>query len=109
MTTLGIIEVFGLSTAIQVADSMCKSGQVELVQWANAEAGLISVAVQGPVADVQAAIAAGLTTAQQCGAIASHRLITGMQAQYWPGASESTLADIHRQNQRDDMPETYLD
>ncbi|MFE4107033.1 BMC domain-containing protein [Almyronema epifaneia] len=109
LITLGMIEVFGLSTAIKVADSMCKSGQVQLVQFANAEAGLISVVVQGRIADVQAAVAAGLATAQQANAIASHRVITSTQPNHLPRSPETMPLYPNSPNPPADAPETYLD
>lgn len=71
---LGMIEVYGFTTAIVVADAAAKAGDVTIAALdrnkpANAdqcEVPLVMIVkIQGGVADVEAAMAAGVAEAQQ--------------------------------------------
>lgn len=57
---LGMIEVLGVPTALEVADAMCKAAQVTCVGFENTDLGRITVLIRGAVAEVQVAIRAGL-------------------------------------------------
>lgn len=57
---LGMIEVYGVPTAMAVADAMCKGGQVRLTGFENTDLGKLTVLIRGAVAEVKAAVAAGL-------------------------------------------------
>jgi carbon dioxide concentrating mechanism protein CcmK len=74
---LGMIEIYGVPTAMEVADAMCKSAQVTLVGFENTDAGRITVLMRGPVAEIERAIAAGLVSIQQVqgGQLLTHHLI----------------------------------
>ena len=79
---LGLIEVFGYTTAIVVADAAAKAGKVRIVNIDNnkpaagdaAEVPLVMIVkMQGDVADVQTAVAAGVAQAEKRGLyITSH-------------------------------------
>jgi carbon dioxide concentrating mechanism protein CcmK len=74
---LGMIEVFGIPTAIEVADAMCKGASVTLVGYENTDFGRITVLIRGSISEVQAAVAAGLI-AIDCvngGELLSHHII----------------------------------
>ncbi len=57
MKSLGLIEVSGVTAAIDCLDIMCKSAEVELVTWERKLGGrLVTVIVRGDVAAVTAAV-----------------------------------------------------
>ena len=57
MKSLGLIEVSGVTGAIDCLDIMCKSAEVELVTWERKLGGrLVTVIVQGSVSAVTAAV-----------------------------------------------------
>ncbi|MBQ8648727.1 MAG: BMC domain-containing protein [Clostridia bacterium] len=57
MKSLGLIEVTGVTGAIDCLDIMCKSADVELVTWERKLGGrLVTVVVQGDVSAVTAAV-----------------------------------------------------
>ncbi len=59
MQALGLIETKGLLAAIESADAMLKAAEVSLLEKTIVGGGLVSVAVTGDVAAVQAAVDAG--------------------------------------------------
>ena len=57
MKSIGMIEVSGVTGAIDCLDTMCKSADVELVTWERKLGGrLVTVVVQGDVSAVTAAV-----------------------------------------------------
>lgn len=57
MESLGMIEVSGVTGAIDCLDIMCKSADVEFVTWERKLGGrLVTVIVQGDVSAVTAAV-----------------------------------------------------
>ncbi len=57
MKSLGLIEVSGVTGAIDCMDIMCKSANVEFVTWERKLGGrLVTVVVQGDVSAVTAAV-----------------------------------------------------
>lgn len=57
MKSLGLIEVPGVTAAIDCLDIMCKSAEVEFVTWERKLGGrLVTVVVQGSVSAVTAAV-----------------------------------------------------
>ncbi len=57
MKSLGMIEVSGVTGAIDCLDIMCKSADVEFVTWERKLGGrLVTVVVQGDVSAVTAAV-----------------------------------------------------
>ncbi|MBE6776509.1 MAG: BMC domain-containing protein [Ruminococcaceae bacterium] len=57
MKSLGMIEVSGVTGAIDCLDIMCKSADVEFVTWERKLGGrLVTVIVQGDVSAVTAAV-----------------------------------------------------
>ncbi len=55
--SLGLIEVSGVTAAIDCLDIMCKSAEVEFVTWERKLGGrLVTVIVQGDVSAVTAAV-----------------------------------------------------
>ena len=57
MKSLGLIEVTGVTAAIDCLDIMCKSADVKLVTWERKLGGrLVTVVVEGDVSAVTAAV-----------------------------------------------------
>ena len=74
--SLGLVEVRGLSCAIEVADAMVKAANVVLDELEAARGnGMMTVKVRGDVGAVRAAIEAGKVTASSYGALVSAHVI----------------------------------
>ncbi|MEH2231561.1 MAG: carbon dioxide-concentrating mechanism protein CcmK [Nostoc sp.] len=57
---LGMIEVYGVPTAVEVGDAMCKAARVTLVGYENTDLGRITVLIRGAIGEVNVAVTAGL-------------------------------------------------
>ena len=70
---LGMIETRGLVAAIEAADAMLKSANVELIGTEKIGSGLVSVMVRGDVGAVKSAVESGSAAASRLGeVIATH-------------------------------------
>jgi len=67
MQALGLIETHGLLPAIECADVMLKTAQVELVGKTLVGGGLVTITVTGDVGAVKAAVEAGATAVEKIG------------------------------------------
>ncbi|MBO1001667.1 BMC domain-containing protein [Pseudogracilibacillus auburnensis] len=74
-TALGMIETMGLTAAIEAADAMVKSANVQLTGKVQVGGGIVTVYVRGDVGAVKAAIEAGAEAAQRVGEILSVHVI----------------------------------
>lgn len=72
---LGMVETKGLVGAIEAADAMVKSANVQLVGKELAGGGLVTVMVRGDVGAVQAATDAGAAAAEKVGELISVHVI----------------------------------
>ena len=72
---LGMVEVKGLVGAIEAADAMTKSANVELIGYEKIGSGLVTVMVSGDVGAVKAATDAGAAAAEKVGEIVSVHVI----------------------------------
>jgi len=72
---LGLIEVKGLVGAIEAADAMTKSANVELINYEKIGSGLVTIMVRGDVGAVKAATDAGASAAERVGKIISVHVI----------------------------------
>ena len=81
---LGMLEVYGFATAIVVADAMAKAAEVEVVAIdKNKPAGgdsarvplVMAIKVEGSVAAVEAAVAAGKAEAEKRELYITHKII----------------------------------
>ena len=84
---LGLIETRGLIGAIEAADAMCKTAQVQLVRYEKISSAYVTVAVRGDVGSVWAAVDAGAAAAARVGELVARHLIPAPDAQL-----EDTLA-----------------
>ena len=73
--SLGMIETKGLIGAIEAADAMVKSANVQLVGKEQVGGGLVSVMVRGDVGAVKAATDAGAAAAEKVGELVSVHVI----------------------------------
>lgn len=74
-SAVGFIETKGLTAALEAADSMLKTAQVELVGTEKIGSGLISVIVKGEVGAVKAATEAGADAASRLGELVAVHVI----------------------------------
>ena len=72
---LGMIETRGLVAAIEAADAMVKSANVQLVGKEIVGGGLVTVMVRGDVGAVKAATDAGAAAAEKVGELISVHVI----------------------------------
>ena len=72
---LGMIETKGLVGAIEAADAMTKSANVELVGYEKIGSGLVTVMVRGDFGAVKAAVDAGAAAAERVGEVQSVHVI----------------------------------
>ena len=72
---LGMIETKGLVAAIEAADAMVKSANVQLIGKEQVGGGLVTVMVRGDVGAVKAATDAGASAAQRVGELVSVHVI----------------------------------
>ena len=75
MNALGMVETKGLVGAIEAADAMVKSANVELVGREQVGSGLVTVMVRGDVGAVKAATDAGAAAASNVGELVSVHVI----------------------------------
>ena len=73
--SLGMIETMGLIGAIEAADAMVKSANVQLVGKEQVGGGLVTVMVRGDVGAVKAATDAGAAAAEKVGELISVHVI----------------------------------
>ncbi len=92
--SLGLIEVIGLTAAVEAADAAAKSADVELLGYETTNGGgWLVVKLAGDVSSVEAAVQAGRCAAERVGTvIASHviaRMGDGLEALLGPSAEEA--------------------
>lgn len=75
LNALGMIETKGLVGAIEAADAMVKSANVELVGYEKIGSGLVTVMVRGDVGAVKASVDAGAAAAEKVGTVVSIHVI----------------------------------
>ncbi len=72
---LGMIETKGLVGAIEAADAMVKSANVQLVGRVQVGGGLVTVMVRGDVGAVKSATEAGASAAEKVGELIAVHVI----------------------------------
>lgn len=78
MESLGFIEVYGLVTAIEAADSALKAANVVLVGCKKVKGGIVTVIIKGDVGAVKAAIDSASCAASKVGTVLSSHVIPRM-------------------------------
>ncbi len=87
---LGMVETRGLTAAIEAADTMVKSANVQLVGYEKIGSGLITVVVRGDVGAVKAATDAGACAASNVGESSSVSLRPIQKRKAWRTKTCST-------------------
>uniref|UniRef100_B8HUM1 Carboxysome shell protein CcmK n=1 Tax=Cyanothece sp. (strain PCC 7425 / ATCC 29141) TaxID=395961 RepID=B8HUM1_CYAP4 len=74
---IGMVQVKGYPSALQVADGMVKAAQVTVVSCESIGAAYWTVVIRGDVAEVNAAVAAGIDAVRSVhgGEVVSHQII----------------------------------
>ncbi|SMF29496.1 BMC domain-containing protein [Desulfovibrio gilichinskyi] len=72
---LGLIETLGMVPAINGADQMLKTADVELISYENVGSTLVAVMVKGDVAAVKAAVEAGAVAAAEIGKLTAQNVM----------------------------------
>jgi len=72
---LGMIETRGFVGAVEAADAMVKSANVQLIGYEQIGAGLVAVFVRGDVGAVKSATEAGTMAAKKVGEVISTHVI----------------------------------
>ena len=75
MQALGLIETRSLTGAIDATDAMTKAAEVKLIGTVKIGSGLVNVIVEGQVASVRAAVAAGKAAAEAVGEVYATHVI----------------------------------
>ncbi|MCX7797312.1 MAG: BMC domain-containing protein [Melioribacter sp.] len=75
LDALGMIETKGLVGAIEAADAMVKTANVELIGKEVIGGGYVTVMIRGDVGAVKAAVEAGAAAAQKVGELVSVHVI----------------------------------
>ncbi len=75
MQALGFIETRSLTGAIDATDAMTKTADVKLIGTVKIGSGLVNVVVEGQVAAVKAAVAAGKAAAEAVGEVYATHVI----------------------------------
>lgn len=75
MKSKGFIETKGFVAAVEAADAMVKSANVELLAQKTIGGGYVTVIIEGDVGAVKAAIDAGTAAAQRVGEVVSSHVI----------------------------------
>lgn len=73
--SLGLIETYGMPTAVQAADAMCKAADVNIAGFKKIGSGLVTVYVQGEVGAVQVAVESGVIAAERVGKVVASLVI----------------------------------
>lgn len=81
MKAKGFIETKGLVAAIEAADAMVKSANVEFVGREVIGGGLVTVIIEGDVGAVKTAVDAGAAAAKKVGELISVHVIARPQAE----------------------------
>ncbi|MGM0216600.1 BMC domain-containing protein [Enterococcus sp. AZ109] len=72
---LGMVETRGFIGAVEAADAMVKSANVQLVGYQQIGSGLVTVLVRGDVGAVKSAVDAGSAAASNVGEVVSVHVI----------------------------------
>ena len=95
---LGLVETRGLVGAVEAADAMCKTARVRLTRYEVTRDALVTVTVRGPLAEVEAAVAAGASSAARVGELVTRHVIPAPEPEL-----ETILEPRHRRG-RDARP-----
>ncbi len=72
---LGLVETKGMVGAVEAADAMVKTANVELVRYEHTGGAMVTVVVRGDVGAVKAAVDSGASAARRVGELVSTHVI----------------------------------
>ncbi|TAF04451.1 MAG: carbon dioxide-concentrating mechanism protein CcmK [Nostocales cyanobacterium] len=74
---LGMIELYGVPSAVEAADAMCKAARITFVGYENTDLGRITILIRGNIGEVKMAVTAGIESVLKVngGEILSHHII----------------------------------
>ena len=78
---LGLVETRGFTSAVEAADAMCKAARVRLMRYEITREARVTVMVRGPLAEVEAAVAAGARSAGRVGELLVQHVIPAPEPQ----------------------------
>ena len=78
---LGLVETRGMIGAVEAADAMCKAARVRLTRYEVTRDALVTVVVRGALAEVEAAVAAGVRSAERFGDVVGRHVIPAPEPQ----------------------------
>jgi ethanolamine utilization protein EutM len=70
-----MVETRGMVAAVEAADAMCKAARVRFSRYEVTRDALVTVIVRGPLAEVEAAVAAGARSAGRVGELLKQHVI----------------------------------
>jgi len=70
-----MVETRGLIAAVEAADAMVKASSVSLLGMEKADAGLVTILIEGETAAVQSSVDAGRAAAEKVGQVVSAHVI----------------------------------
>jgi microcompartment protein CcmL/EutN len=76
-----MVETRGFVGAVEAADAMCKAARVRLDRYEVTTDALVTVIVRGSLAEVEAAVAAGASSAQRAGELLRGHVIPAPEAE----------------------------
>ena len=76
-----MVETRGFLAAVEAADAMCKTAQVELVRYEVVSDGRVTIVVQGGVAEVESAVRAGGQAAGRVGELLGTHVIPALETE----------------------------
>jgi microcompartment protein CcmL/EutN len=78
---VGLVETRGWVGAVEAADAMCKTARVRFARYEVTRDQLVTVIVRGPLAEVEAAVAAGARAAERVGELWTRHVIPAPEPQ----------------------------
>lgn len=78
---VGLVEARGFVAAVEAADAMCKAAGVRLSRYEVTRDALVTIVVRGPLAEVEAAVAAGARSAERVGEFLTQHVIPAPEPQ----------------------------
>ena len=76
-----MVETRGFVGAVEAADAMCKAARVRFSRYEVTRDALVTVIVRGPLAEVEAAVAAGARSAARIGELLMQHVIPAPEPQ----------------------------
>lgn len=75
MEAIGLIEVIGLITGIEVADACAKAANIKIISLTKVGSGIMTLTISGDVGAVKAAVEAGVEAGTRIGTVRSSHII----------------------------------